>query len=140
MLKIIRIRDITNKLMNTLHIRFQKFNIQSLTNCNTILMSFKITIKQFNKLILKRYCNNNFHKHETINKKQNKKLKNNNHFKQFKKKINFFESMIIIQKTKVIYLNNSIIEQNIFNNICKLITKINKNNFLVVTFFKTNEI
>ena len=140
MLKIIRIENITNKLMNTLYIQSQKFNIQNLTNRNTILMSFKIAIKQFNKLILKQYYNNVFHKHVTINKKQNKKLKNNNHLKQFKKKINFFESITIIQKTKIMFLNNSKIEQNIFNNICELITKINENNYFVITFFKANKI
>ena len=140
MLKIIRIKDITNKLMNTLHMRFQKFNIQNLTNRNTILMLLKITVKQFNELMFKQYCNNVFYEHVTINKKQNKKLKNNNYFKQFKKKINFFKLITIMQEAKVMFLNNSKIEQSIFNNICKLITKINENNYFVVTFFKTNKI
>ena len=51
-----------------------------------------------------------------------------------------FESIIIVLKTKIMFFNNTLINNNIFNEICELIVKINENEHFIVTFLKTNNI
>ena len=62
-------------------------------------------------------------------------LKNFTHFRQFKKKINFFKIVTIVKKTKIMFFNNTKFARNISNDTRDLITKIDENEYLIVAFF-----
>ena len=73
MLKIIRFENVIDEIMIVLFRRYHEFDIQNLTNRNTILMFLKINVDRFNDLMLKRYCFDDFYEHRAINKKRKKK-------------------------------------------------------------------
>ena len=140
MFETIRMKNITNEIMNTLHTKWHEFNIRNLTNKSIVFMSLKKNVKKINDLTLKRCCNDVFYEHTTMNKKQKRRFWNDKHLKQFKRKTNFFEFVTIVIKTKIMFFNNTMINFEISNEICDLIVDINDNKHFIVTFFKTNEI
>ena len=73
MLKIIRFENVIDEIMIVLFRRYHEFDIQNLTNRNTILIFLKINVDRFNDLMLKRCCFENFYEHHAINKKRKKK-------------------------------------------------------------------
>ena len=140
MFETIRMKNITNEIMNTLHTKWHEFDIRNLTNKSIVFMSLKKNVKKINDLMLKRCCNDVFYEHTAMNKKQKRRFWNDKHLKQFKRKTNFFEFVTIVIKTKIMFFNNTMINFEISNEICDLIVDINDNEHFIVTFFKTNEI
>ena len=140
MLETIRMKNITNEIMNTLHTRWHEFDIRNLTNKSTAFMSLKKNVKRINDLMLKRCCNDVSYEHTAMNKKQKRRLWNDKHLKQFKRETNLFEFVTIVIEAKIMFLNNTMINLEISNEICGLIVDINDNEHSIVAFFKANEI
>ena len=140
MLKTIRMNNVTNEIMTTLLKRYHEFNVQSLTNRSTTLMSLKIKIKELNKLMLKRCCSDVSYEHKAVNRQQKRILMKNSHLKQFKKKINLSQTITVVKEAKIMFLNNTKIRREISNESCDLIIKIDEDEHSVVTFSKADDI
>lgn len=138
-LKIIRFDKIIDEIINVFHRKKQKFQIEKLIYKCTSLHFKKDEIQKFNVLLLTRICNSNVVIYIVENKKLDKKLIESIHKRLVKKKF-FFNRIIIVFETRIMFLKNKFIRWKIINDNCDLIIKINENDFSIVIFSMMNRI
>ena len=131
-LEIVRFDKITDEIMNIFHRREQKFRIEDLTHKCTSLYSRKDEVLRFNALLLQRVCNSFVIVHKIQDRERNENLKVVH--KQFVKKSNLLNEMMIVFETRMMFLKNNVIVRNIVNDNCELIIKIDDKDYFIVIF------
>ena len=84
MLEAIQFGNINDEILTTLLQRYHEFDIQSLTDRSTALISLKVNVSRFNDLMLERCCVGVSYEHQAVDKERGKPLQGRNHPRQFK--------------------------------------------------------
>ena len=140
MLEAIWMGNTTDEIMNILHTRWHEFDIRSLTDRSTALMSLKENVRRINDLMLERCCSGVSYEHIAVDKEQGRRLSGDKHLRQFKRETNLSESVTVVVGAKVMFLNNTMIYLGISNRTCGLIVDINDNEHPIVAFSKADGI